>query len=286
MLKNMANKPDIWKLTFITHELAAAEAALEAFGATTYSTERPEDLIDDPWLFSIYFDGKPQLDGLVLPDDAVPQLQCLPDTDWVSESQQNLPPVAIAPFYLHGSHDAPLNGGWHNIEMQAGLAFGSGHHGTTQGCLVLFAELLKRHPRPLHIADIGCGSGVLAIAAAKAGCKEVLASDMDPDAVAVTSDNAALNQVAPHIRVFEAAGVNHPAYIGRRFDVIFANIMATPLIKLATDFEAHLAPTGRLILSGLLNEQARSVKARYRTCGLKVEHQHRIGEWTSLCLMR
>ena len=281
----MGNSPDIWKLTFTTHELQAAEAALEAFGATTYSTERPEDLNDAPWLFSIYFDGKPALDGLTLPKDAAPHLECLPDTDWVSESQENLPPVRIPPFYLHGSHDAPMRGGWRNIEMQAGLAFGSGHHGTTQGCIHLLAALLK-HKRPRHIADIGCGSGTLAIAAARAGLRDILAIDNDPIAVEVTRANMRVNGVAPRIRTFTASGMAHANYHGRRFDLIFANIMARPLIKLATAFEAHLAHDGRLILSGLMNEQARKVMARYHACGLRVETKTIIGQWTSLCLKR
>ena len=286
MLKNMADMaPEIWKLVFTTHNLPAAEAALEAYGATTWSTERPEDLTDQPWLFSIYFEGKPELAGLSLPSDAEPELALLPNKDWVSESQENLPPVAIAPFYLHGSHDAPRAGSWRNIEMQAGLAFGSGHHGSTQGCLVLFAQMLK-HKRPFSVADIGCGSGTLAIAAARAGIDDILASDNDPVAVEVTRANMRLNGVSSAIRTFVASGTDHRQYHGRRFDVLFANIMAKPLIRLARDFERHLAEDGRLILAGLMNEQARKVMARFRACGFKVEQKTIIGQWTSLCLKR
>lgn len=271
-----------WKITFITQNAEAGEAALEALGALVWSMEKQADGTQ----FQVYLEDEPQSDTLALPEDATAHIEYMPPHDWVSQSQENLPPVRVPPFFVHGAHDAPKDGGWHNIEMQAGMAFGSGHHGTTQGCLFLFADLLKRRPRPLYVADIGCGSGTLAIAAAKVGCRAIWASDNDPIAVNVTADNARVNKVAPHIRAFTAAGVHHPAYIGRRFDVIFANILAAPLIRLAADFERHLAPQGRVIISGLLNEQARSVKARYRACGLKIEQEYRIGQWTSLCLMR
>ena len=271
-----------WKITFITQHTEAGEAALEAFGALVWSMEKQADGTQ----FQVYLEDEPQSDALALPADATAHIEYMPPHDWVSQSQENLPPVPVPPFYVHGTHDAPKGGAWRSIEMQAGMAFGSGHHGTTQGCLFLFAELLKRRPRPLYVADIGCGSGTLAIAAAKVGCRTILASDNDPIAVKVTADNARANKVAPHIRAFTAAGVNHPAYIGQRFDVIFANILAAPLIRLAADFERHLTPQGRVIISGLLNEQARSVKARYRACGLKIEQEYRIGQWTSLCLMR
>ena len=275
----------VWKLEFITHHDAAAEAALDAFGATTYSTERTHDAPDAPWRFGIYFDGKPDLTDLVLPADAQADLAELPARDWVAESQTNLPPVRVRPFYLHGSHDRPLRGGWRPIEMQAGQAFGSGHHGTTQGCLSLFASLLK-HKHPCRVADIGCGSGTLAIAAAKAGCASVLASDNDAVAIAVARDNIRLNGVAPAITSFVATGMQHRSYHGQQVDLIFANIIARPLIALATNFEKHLAKDGRLIISGLMNEQARKVSARYRACGLHIERRKIIGQWTSLCLKR
>ena len=281
----MSAETKVWKLQFVTADLAAAETALEAFGATTWSSEQTYDSPNSPWLLGIYFEGEPDISTLVLPDDADPQLAPLPDTDWVSESQENLPPVHIPPFYLHGSHDTPMRGGRRNIEMQAGLAFGSGHHGTTQGCIYLLAELLK-HKRPRSIADIGCGSGTLAIAAARAGLGDILASDNDPIAVEVTRDNMQVNKVAPRITAFNATGVAHSAYHGRQFDLIFANIMARPLIKLAADFDRHLALDGRLILSGLMNEQTRKVMARYHALGFKIERKRIIGQWTSLCLKR
>ena len=271
----------VWKLVFTTDDHARGETALEAFGATVWSTGKT----DGGTCFEVYFEQRPDISGLSLPADATPVLLQLPDTDWVSESQKGLPPVSVPPFYLHGSHDAPMRGNRLNIEMQAGIAFGSGHHGTTQGCLALLAEHLKRH-RPRHIADIGCGTGILAIAAAKAGCRSVLASDNDADAVAVARDNCRLNKVAPRIDCFPAVGLQHEKYLGRRFDLILANILARPLRELARDFDRHLARTGRIIIAGLLNEQARSVIAGYRAVDLKVEQKIIIGPWTSLCFKR
>lgn len=270
-----------WKISFTTQKLEAAEAALEEFGATIWATRKTAN----GTLFEIYMEQKPDMAALALPDDARPESVHIPPHDWVSESQQNLPPVRVSPYYLHGSHDAPMRGSWRNIEMQAGLAFGSGHHGTTQGCLFLYADLVKRM-RPYYVADIGCGSGALAIAAAKTGAEHVFASDKDPIATHVTRANAHLNGVSPHISSFVAGGMQHRYYLGRKFDVIFANILARPLIALAGDFEAHLARGGRLILSGLMTTQARRVSARYRGLGLVVEARKIIGPWTSLCLKR
>ena len=146
--------------------------------------------------FEVYFETEPNW-RLALPADAIADLAPLPDMDWVSESQKGLPPVIVPPFHLHGSHDAPRLGAWRNIEMQAGNAFGSGHHGTTQGCLALLAAHIKAH-RPRDIADIGCGSGILAIAAAKAGMRHILASDNDPIAVAVSKVNLRINGACIH----------------------------------------------------------------------------------------
>ena len=273
--------PATWKLSFATVDKAAAEEALEAFGATIWAT----DVDNQATRFEVYFETEPNFAGLVLPADAKLEVTALPDKDWVSESQKGLPPVIVPPFYLHGSHDAPRGGGWLNIEMQAGNAFGSGHHGTTQGCLALLAAHMKAH-QPRHIADIGCGSGVLTIAAAKAGCRDILASDNDPIAVAISTANMRLNGVTPRVTCFTAEGMAHRAYQAKRFDLILANIMATPLRHLARDFKSHLTQDGRIIVSGILNEQARRVMARYRAHDLTVERKIVIGAWTSLCFKR
>jgi ribosomal protein L11 methyltransferase len=273
--------PTTWKVSFATVETAAAEAALEAFGATIWAT----DVDNQATRFDVYFETEPDISGLVLPEDAQAEGSALPDKDWVSENQKDLPPVIVPPFHLHGSHDAPRGGGWLNIEMEAGNAFGSGHHGTTQGCLALLAIYMKAQ-RPRHIADIGCGSGVLAIAAAKAGCHDILAGDNDPLAVKASLANARRNGVQPNITTLIAEGLTHRLFYGRRFDLILANILAAPLCHLAQDFKRCLTPNGRVIVSGILNEQARQVIARYRAHDLTVERKIIIGAWTSLCFKR
>jgi len=287
-----------WKLTLLTAAPDAGEAALEAAGASATATL--PDIDDDSGLYKdtvgrsqhrieAYYDFEPDVTGMALAAEDTFTLEALPDIDWVSEGQKNLKPVHVPPFHLYGSHDRQHKqrahrGAGHAIEMNAGMAFGSGHHGTTQGCLALLAQHSKR-ARPRHVADIGCGSGTLAIAAAKLGARQIIASDYDPDAVRVTRDNAKQNGVAPFITPVLAIGMAHETLrAGAPYDVIFANILARPLHQLAGDFSAALAPQGRLILSGLLHEHVRAIRARYRSYGFTVEAQHRIGAWTSLML--
>ena len=280
------NPPAAYKLSFITSQPDAAESALEDFGATIWATEAAiPDSETGGTRFEVYFDTRPDMSALALPQDAKPLLEALPQKDWVAESQEGLPPVIVPPFHLHGRHDAPRGGGWRDIEIQAATAFGSGHHGTTQGCLVLLSDYLRRH-KPRHSADIGCGTGVLAIAMAKSGLRDILASDIDPDAVRVARQNMRANKVAPFITGFRSIGMAHRHYHGRRFDLIVANILAGPLRQLAGDFNRHLAPAGRVIIAGILNGQARRVIARYRAEGLIVERKIIIGAWTSLCFRR
>lgn len=283
-----------WKLSLTTCDPQAAEQALEMAGASVTATTPRID--DDSGLYKDhqhgdkqtvegYFDFEPDITALSAPADAELLLEELPQVDWVSEGQKNLPPVHVPPFHLYGWHDrGATRGAGHHIQMDAGLAFGSGHHGTTQGCLALLAFHLRR-TRVHRVADIGCGSGILAIAAAKAGAHSVIASDYDPDSVLTTRTNARLNHVGPQINTLLATGMAHPRLRdGAPFDLIFANILARPLHGLAGQFAPALAPHGRLILSGLLHEHTRAIIARYRQFGLIVERHHKIGEWTSLLL--
>ena len=283
----MANKSG-WKLSLTTGSGATSEAmdvALETLGAGALSRSVAQN---DLVRFDAYFDDKPDIVPTALPAHEDFALAPLPAIDWVSESQKNLPPVHVPPFMLHGAHDRPaMRGGRHCLEVEAGLAFGSGHHGTTKACLALLARLAKRRKiSQMRIADIGCGSGVLAMAAARLGAAHIYASDIDPDAIAVTCANARLNRLSPQITAFCCAGLAHRNYQAQRFDLIFANILARPLVRLAPVLAAHLTDNGRLILSGLLRDQARMVLARYRPLGLWPEDQCNIGEWTSLTLRR
>ena len=207
--------------------------------------------------------------------------------DWVKASLEDLVPVPAGRFVVHGGHDrdrvAPNKLA---IEIEAALAFGTGHHGTTRGCLLLLDHVLKSS-RPRNVLDIGTGTGVLAIAAAKALHRAVLASDIDPPSVRVAAENASLNEAGNHVRVIRATGFAAPDF-GRAgpFDLVLANILANPLRQLASPMARHLAPGGGVILSGLLTHQAPAVIATYRARGFVPLKHLRIEGWSSLLLRK
>lgn len=207
--------------------------------------------------------------------------------DWVKASLEDLVPVPAGRFVVHGSHDrdrvAPNK---LKIEIEAALAFGTGHHGTTRGCLLLLDHVLKS-ARPRRVLDLGTGTGVLAIAAAKALHQAVLASDIDPPSVRVAAENAALNETSHRVRVIRATGFAAPDFAAcDPFDLVLANILANPLRQLAGPMTRHLAPGGRVILSGLLTHQAPAVIAAYRARGLVPLRHLRIEGWSSLLLRK
>ena len=224
------------------------------------------------------------LDGLSIPSTMEYFITQLPDEDWVSKSQAGLPPVEAGRFWLFGSHDKDSipSSVPYPIEINAGLAFGTGHHGTTKGCLMIFDRLLGTEFSPNHVLDLGCGAGVLAIAAAKALQQTILSTDIDPDAVSVTLDNAKVNQVSPYIECYQADGFDSPHLNGHQFDLIFANILAKPLMGLAPDIAKALAPGGKVILSGILDEQAETVANAFIEKGLEISPQPSLSGWTSL----
>ena len=209
----------------------------------------------------------------------------LPETDWVSETQKRLAPIRAGRFYVHGSHDTPLDeDGVQSILIDAGLAFGTGHHGTTKGCLKLF-DTLSETETFTDILDLGTGSGVLAIAAAKR-CPDakILATDIDQDAVDVTRHNMALN--GTHFNAIKSDGFQDPALSHRHFDLIFANILAGPLRTMADDIFAVTQPGGTAILSGILDEQADWVGKRFITAGYTIKAQPSLDGWTTLLAIR
>jgi ribosomal protein L11 methyltransferase len=173
-----------------------------------------------------------------------------------------------------------------SLEIDAGTAFGTGHHGTTSGCLLAFDSLLKQKA-PKRILDLGCGTGVLALAAARALRRPVLASDIDPIAVTVTRDNARNNGARPLVSAVTAPGLRHRLIADSApYDLIFANILARPLIALAHDLTRSLSPGGTLILSGLTRDQERAVRAAYRNRDLIPANPLRIGNWSTLVFNR
>lgn len=209
----------------------------------------------------------------------------LAETDWVRRSLAALAPVRAGRFLVHGSHDrAKVRASDIAIEIDAGLAFGTGHHGTTAACLAAIDRVARRHTI-LNALDLGTGTGVLAIAIARMTKARVVASDIDPVAVAIAGDNARLNGVASLVRAVVADGLrNRPVRAGAPYDLIVANILAGPLVALAPAIRRSLAPGGTLILSGILTTQAQRVGAIYRALGLRRSGEITIGEWTTLIL--
>jgi ribosomal protein L11 methyltransferase len=207
--------------------------------------------------------------------------------DWVKASLEDLVPVHAGRFIVHGHHDrARVPPNKLGIEIEAALAFGTGHHGTTRGCLLLLDRVLRSRS-PKRVLDLGTGTGVLAIAAAKALRRRLLASDIDPVSVRVARQNAGLNGVGNLVEAIRATGFSAPQFAPRGpFDLVLANILANPLRQMATPMASHLAPSALLILSGLLPHQAQGVIASYRARGLILRRHLRIDGWSSLLMQR
>lgn len=212
----------------------------------------------------------------------------LPETDWVAHVRRELTPVEAGRFFVYGSHDADkVPEGRIALLIEAAMAFGTGHHGTTLGCLRALDRLVEEGVRPRNVADIGCGTAVLAMAAARVFDAEVIASDIDAVAVEVAEANLAANGLADRVRCVEAAGFDHPALNGEgAFDLVFANILMGPLIALAPDMARALCPGGHVILSGILNEQADDVLAVYAASGFNQVQRDEIVDWTTLMLVK
>jgi ribosomal protein L11 methyltransferase len=250
---------------------------------------------DGRWDVSVHFVEPPdqaairELVGLAAGDEVAQHItfDTVEARDWVAASLEDLVPVHAGRFIVHGRHDrARVASNKLGIEIEAALAFGTGHHGTTRGCLLLLGEVL-RSSTPKRVLDLGTGTGVLAIAAAKAQRQRVLASDIDPVSVHVARDNARLNGVGNLVEAVCATGFSAPEFAARGpFDLVLANILANPLRQMATPMAAHLAPSALVILSGLLPHQAQSVIASYRARGLILRRHLRIDGWSSLLLQR
>lgn len=207
--------------------------------------------------------------------------------DWVRASLEGLNPVRAGRFLVHGSHDRDtVRPNDLAIEIEAALAFGTGHHGTTLGCLRALADRLKCG-RPAHVLDVGTGTGILAFAAAKALHTPVIAGDLDPEAVTTAVGNARLNGLGPTLRLYQGPGVRHAlANRPRRFDVVFANILARPLKGLAPSLTAVVADHGILILSGLIERDVPGVLSTYRHRGFHLARHGLIEGWATLVLKR
>jgi len=210
----------------------------------------------------------------------------VPETDWVAHVKRELQPVEAGRFFVYGSHDADkVPEGRVALLIEAAMAFGTGHHGTTKGCLLALDRLDRAGFRGRNVADIGCGTAVLAMAAAAIWQLPVIASDIDPVAVDVARANAAANGLGDRLICVEAAGFDQAQLRARApYDLVFANILKGPLLDLAPDMAAHVAPGGYAILSGILNTQADEVIAAYKRAGFTLAARDEITEWTTLVL--
>lgn len=245
------------------------------------------------WEVGAYFLEKPDmvmLEVIALAFGAKPfALSELPEIDWVAKVRRELSPVEAGRFFVFGSHDADkVPEGRVALQIEATVAFGTGHHGTTLGCLRAFDRLFDGGFRPAKVADIGCGTAVLAMAAAAVLPDAlVIASDIDEVAVEVAVANVGINGLAGRVECLEAAGFGHPRLAeAGPFDLVFANILKGPLIELAPDMATHVAKGGLAILSGLLVVQAEAVTAAYVAAGFALEAREDIGEWSTLVLRR
>lgn len=242
------------------------------------------------WEVGAYFTEQPDDTALLLLTTAMEAkpftVSELPETDWVAHVKRELAPVEAGRFFVYGSHDADkIPAGKHPLLIEAAMAFGTGHHGTTLGCLRALDRLANAGVSADKVADIGCGTAVLAMGAAAIWDAEIIASDIDAQAVDVARANLEANGMAGTVKLAEAAGFDHPELAGP-FNLIFANILKGPLIALAPDLTDRLGPGGYAILSGILNEQADDVANHYLGCGNSLVHREEIGEWTTLTLQK
>jgi ribosomal protein L11 methyltransferase len=281
--------------------IEAPAASAEAIAAALEAAESPRALAvtlfecgQDRVEVSAHYAGKPSGDLLIELIEAASRhgrlgalgIEKLPHKNWVAEAESLRGPVRAGRFLVHGRHDrGRVPSGRFTLEIDASVAFGTAHHATTRGCLIALDRLAKReHPR--SVLDIGTGTGILAIAAAKALNVRVVASDIDPIAVTVAAENARTNGVRSRVTVVEAEGLAHPALRRAKADLLFANILLRPLLELAPAFSSALGPGGICVLSGLLDAQARQVEARFRDLGFRRDSRILLDGWTTLLLRR
>lgn len=273
---------------------AAAQALSEALEALDPLATELRDHDDGSGLWDVggLFDGPPDVAGLALlaklhgaPDFTVARVE---DRDWVAQVRAELTPVEAGRFVVYGSHDRHrIAANRIGLEIEAAQAFGTGHHASTQGCLAALDRLVRRGLAARTVADIGGGTGVLAMAAISVWPARAIAGDIDPLATATARENTAANGLAGRIACVTAAGFRHPRlHAGAPYDLVFANILAAPLRRLAPQVAAHQPVGGIAILSGILTRQAAGVEAVYRGWGYLPVERVRIGDWTTLALRR
>ncbi len=279
---------------------AVADLMVESFepaeaASTAFETETPWPGGGKAWAVEVYFGFEPDEEALrelvaaAAGEDAAALVAfgLTEKQDWVANALAGLKPVRAGRFLVHGAHDRErVRVNDVGVEIEAGLAFGTGHHGTTRGCLLHFDALLKRR-RPRHVLDVGCGAGVLAIAAARVLRRKVWLGDIDPVAVAVANENAALNGVGGLAKAIVSRGVESRALReGAPYDLVFANILAKPLRLLAPSLAGVMAGEGEAIVSGLLIPDVPGVLSAWGAQGFYLRERIELEGWASLRLSR
>ena len=284
-MTNPPLRPPLWKAFAALPKGQAADlaAALELEGSAQAVLIAEEPFAEEALVEALYTD-EPDARFLSRVAGRTVTVEPLPDRDWIRLSQQGLAPVRAGRFFVHGAHDAGLvPHGVIALRIEAGLAFGTGHHETTALCLGVLSDLARGRAAFRHVLDLGTGTGLLAIGAARLWKRKVLACDIDPVAVAVARENARINGVGPLVLAVTADGLgNRLLKNGAPYDLIVANILAGPLTRLAPAITRALAPGGKLLLSGLLRNQERLVTSFYPR--LRLKQRRRMGPWSALLL--
>ena len=240
------------------------------------------------WEVGAYFSEKPDDISLALLAAVFQaeefKISELPQIDWVSKVQRSLKPVVAGRFFVYGSHDSEkVPPDCEPLLIEASMAFGTGHHGTTKGCLLALEQLITDGFKAKNVIDVGCGTAVLAMAAARIFSANVIASDIDSVAHSVAKMNILANGLDRNIQCFEASGFAHEQIKTKNpFDLIFANILLAPLLAIATDISKYSLSGGYVVLSGILSEQAELVVNKYTGVGFSLSNQIEIGEWVTI----
>jgi ribosomal protein L11 methyltransferase len=282
-------QPPLWKASIVLSKDQAADVAavLELVPPAPQAVLIVDNLFERTAAVEALYDTAPDSALLSRLTGLTVTIEALPDQDWIKASQEGLAPVRAGRFFVYGAHAAgQVPPAAIAMRIEAGLAFGTGHHETTALCLSVLSDLAKRRTFS-RVLDLGCGTGLLAIGAAKLWRRTVIASDIDPVAIDVTRQNARSNGTSPLVQAVTADGLTHSAIRARApFDLIVANILASPLTRLAPAISRSLAKGGVLVLSGLLRNQENLVVSFYTPHGLILRVRRRDGPWSALVLAR